>query len=81
MKVSAAFVALSLGSCSLAATLASRAACTTAVRLTGNAFTNRTLKAHSIYANEVKAAVAALSDTSLATKAAKLASVGTFFWL
>ncbi|KAJ7024656.1 exoglucanase-6A [Mycena alexandri] len=84
MKVllSAAFIALSLGSTSvLAATLASRAACTTAVKLTGNAFTGRTLKAHSIYAAEVNAAVAALTDKSLATKAAKLASVGTFFWL
>ncbi|KAJ7581357.1 exoglucanase 3 precursor [Mycena floridula] len=80
MKVST-FVALSLGSTALASPLATNAACTSAVKLTGNAFTSRTLKAHSYYANEVKAAVAAITDSSLATKAAKLASVGTFYWL
>ncbi|KAJ7098458.1 glycoside hydrolase family 6 protein [Mycena crocata] len=81
MKVTAAFVALSLGPFALAATLANRAACTSAVNLTGNAFTGRTLKAHSIYAGEVNTAVAAITDASLKTKAAKLASVGSFFWL
>ncbi|KAJ7099854.1 glycoside hydrolase family 6 protein [Mycena crocata] len=81
MKVTAAFVALSLGPLALAATLANRAACTSAVNLTGNAFTGRTLKAHSFYASEVNAAVAKITDASLKTKAAKLASVGSFFWL
>jgi len=58
-------------------------ACSTAVRLDGssNAFAKYTLHANSFYRAEVEAAVASMSDSSLAEKAKKVADVGSFLWL
>jgi cellulose 1,4-beta-cellobiosidase len=61
----------------------SGSACAAAVTLAAgsNPFTGRTLHANSFYASEVTAAVAAISDSSLATKAAAVGKVGSFLWL
>ncbi|KAL0577798.1 1,4-beta-D-glucan cellobiohydrolase cel6c [Marasmius crinis-equi] len=58
-----------------------RAACTSAVTLSGNPFTGRTLKANAKYAAEVNAAAAKITDSTLKAKAQKVASVGSFLWL
>jgi len=56
-------------------------ACGSAVTLTGNPFSGRTLYANARYADEVKAAAANMSDSSLSAKALKVAEVGSFLWL
>lgn len=58
-----------------------RAACTSAVTLSGNPFTGRTLNANSHYGNYVTQAAAAISDATLKAQAAKVAKVGSFLWL
>lgn len=55
-------------------------ACSSPVTLSGNPFTGRTLFANRFYAEEVEAAVAQISDSSLAAKAAKVKDIGTFMW-
>jgi cellulose 1,4-beta-cellobiosidase len=57
-------------------------ACTSAVTLdpSVNPFSSRSLWANPYYAAEVKTAVAAISDSSLAAKAAKVADIGSFLW-
>ncbi|USP78604.1 glycoside hydrolase family 6 protein [Curvularia clavata] len=57
------------------------APCSSAVTLSGNPFTTRTLYPNKFYSAEVKAAVAKISDSTLAAKAAKIANVGTFLWI
>ena len=54
---------------------------TSAVSLSGNPFSERTLKAHSRYGNQVRAAADAIDDPNLKAKALKVADVGTFLWL
>lgn len=63
--------------------LKNRAACASAVTLSpgSNPFSGRTLHANSFYRSEVEAAVAAITDSSLAASAAKVADVGSFLWL
>lgn len=58
-------------------------ACTAAVSLdaTTNVFTNYTLHANNFYRAEVVAATANLTDTTLSTKAAAVADIGSFLWL
>jgi cellulose 1,4-beta-cellobiosidase len=65
------------------ATIKKRAACTSAVTLSGssNPFTNNTLYANSYYAAEVTAAVANMTDATLAAQAAKVGAVGSFKWI
>lgn len=60
-----------------------RAACSSAVKLDAktNVFKKYTLHPNSFYRSEVEAAVAQMSDSSLAASAAKVADVGTFLWL
>lgn len=58
-----------------------RAACTSAVTLSGNPFSGRTLHANSHYGDYVTKAAAAISDATLKAKATKVASVGSFLWL
>lgn len=57
--------------------------CSAAVTLdaTTNVFSKYTLHANSFYRDEVNAAVANLTDKSLAAAAAKVADVGTFLWM
>ncbi|EMD92578.1 glycoside hydrolase family 6 protein [Bipolaris maydis ATCC 48331] len=57
------------------------AVCSSPVTLSGNPFANRTLAVNSFYASEVKAAVTKITDSSLAAKAAKVADIGSFFWI
>ena len=61
----------------------SKRACSSAVTLSpgSNPFTGRTLYANKFYADEVKTAAAAISDSSLSAKAAKVGSIGTFMWI
>jgi cellulose 1,4-beta-cellobiosidase len=47
----------------------------------GNLFSGKILFAHKFYADEVNAAVKNISDSTLAAKAAKVASIGTFYWI
>jgi len=54
---------------------------TSAVSLSGNPFSERTLKAHSRYGNQVRAAADAIDDPNLKAKALKVADIGTFLWL
>jgi len=58
-------------------------ACSSAVSLDAstNIWKKYTLHANKFYRSEVTAAVSALTDSSLATSAAKLADVGSFLWL
>jgi len=60
-----------------------RAACSTAVTLKSgtNPFKGQKFWANPYYAAEVDAAVAAISDESLAASAAKVGEVGTFMWI
>lgn len=60
---------------------AAAAACATAVTLSGNPFASRSLFANPFYANEVKSAAAAITDSALAAKALKVADIGTFQWM
>lgn len=61
-------------------TLKKQAPCSSPVTLSGNPFSGRTLHANSRYRAEVEEAVGAISDSSLAAKAAKVADIGTFLW-
>ncbi|KAF2750305.1 glycoside hydrolase family 6 protein [Sporormia fimetaria CBS 119925] len=56
-------------------------ACATPVTLTGNPFAQRSIFANPYYASEVRSAVAQMTDTALAAKAAKVADIGTFQWI
>lgn len=58
-------------------------ACDAAVTLDPavNPFASYKLHANSFYRAEVEAAVANLTDKTLATAAAKVADIGTFLWL
>ncbi|KAK3402024.1 exoglucanase 3 precursor [Sordaria brevicollis] len=62
---------------------AAQAGCSSAVTLDAstNVFKKYTLHANKFYRTEVEAAVQAISDSSLAAKAAKVADVGSFLWL
>ncbi|KAF2790181.1 glycoside hydrolase family 6 protein [Melanomma pulvis-pyrius CBS 109.77] len=60
---------------------AAAAACATPVTLSGNPFASRTIYANKEYSKEVVAAASAISDSSLAAKALKVADVGTFLWI
>jgi cellulose 1,4-beta-cellobiosidase len=66
-----------------AAKIAPRAACTTAVKLTAgtNPFSGKKFYANDYYRAEVAAAVAQLSDPSLATKATAVGETGSFLWM
>lgn len=78
------FVMLAMGVNALPAggdTKIAKRACDSAVTLSGNPFSGRTLNANSHYGNYVTAAAAAISDATLKAKALKVASVGTFLWL
>ncbi|KAH8887770.1 exoglucanase-6A [Thozetella sp. PMI_491] len=57
--------------------------CSSAVTLdpSSNPFAKYTLHANKFYRDEVTAAVAAISDSSLAASAAKVADVGSFLWI
>jgi cellulose 1,4-beta-cellobiosidase len=59
------------------------AGCSSAVTLdpSTNPFKKYTLHANKFYRDEVTAAVAQMSDSSLAAAAAKVADVGTFLWM
>jgi cellulose 1,4-beta-cellobiosidase len=59
------------------------AACDAAVKLDAktNVWAKYTLHPNSFYRSEVEAAVAAISDSSLKAKAAKVADIGTFVWV
>jgi cellulose 1,4-beta-cellobiosidase len=57
------------------------ATCSTAVTLSGNPFSGRQFYANKEYSKEVVAAIASMTDTSLAAAASKVASTGTFLWL
>ncbi|KAI2487156.1 Glyco-hydro-6 multi-domain protein [Pyrenophora tritici-repentis] len=61
--------------------LAARAACSSPVTLTGNPFTGRKIYANKFYADEVNKAAAAMTDSTLAAAAKKVADVGTYFWI
>lgn len=60
---------------------AAAAACATPVTLSGNPFASRSIYANKFYSSEVAAAAAAMTDTALASAAAKVANVGTFLWM
>jgi len=60
---------------------ASGSACASAVTLTGNPFTGRTLHPNAYYRAEVESAAAAMTDSSLAAAAKKVADIGTFSWV
>lgn len=60
---------------------AAAAACATPVTLSGNPFASRSIYANKEYSKEVVAAASAISDSSLAAKALKVADVGTFLWI
>src|SRR5689334_10184391 len=57
--------------------------CASAVTLdpSSNPFKKYTLHANKYYRDEVNAAVKAISDSSLAASAAKVADVGSFLWI
>ncbi|CAK7205502.1 1,4-beta-D-glucan cellobiohydrolase cel6c [Sporothrix eucalyptigena] len=59
------------------------AGCSSAVTLdpSSNPFAKYTLHPNIYYRKEVQAAVAAITDSSLAASAAKVADVGTFLWI
>jgi len=54
---------------------------TSPVKLSGNPFTGRKLKANSHYGDYVRAAADAIDDPDLKAKALKVADVGSFLWL
>ncbi len=59
------------------------AACSSAVSLDAstNIWKKYTLHPNIFYRKEVEAAVAGMTDTSLAAQAAKVADVGSFLWM
>lgn len=59
------------------------AACSSAVTLdpSVNPFKKYTLHPNKFYRDEVTAAIAQMSDSSLASAAAKVADVGSFLWM
>ena len=59
------------------------AGCTSAVTIDAsqNPFKKYTLHPNIYYRKEVEAAVKAISDSSLAASAAKVADVGSFLWM
>jgi cellulose 1,4-beta-cellobiosidase len=65
------------------AAIEKRAACTSAVKLSGstNPFTTNTLYANSYYGDEVTAAAANISDAALKAQALKVGKVGSFKWI
>lgn len=60
-----------------------RAACSSAVTLSGssNPFATNKLYANSYYADEITAAVADMTDATLIAQAKKVAEVGSFKWI
>ncbi|KAJ4337601.1 hypothetical protein N0V87_004557 [Didymella glomerata] len=56
-------------------------ACATAVTLSGNPFSGRSIYANKFYSSEVLSAAASITDSALKAKATKVASVGTYFWI
>jgi cellulose 1,4-beta-cellobiosidase len=66
-----------------AAKIAPRAACTTAVKLTAgtNPFSGKKFYANEYYKSEVAAAVAEMTDSTLAAQATKVGEVGSFLWM
>jgi cellulose 1,4-beta-cellobiosidase len=56
-------------------------ACATAVTLSGNPFSSRTIYANKFYSSEVLSAASSITDSALKAKATKVASVGTYFWM
>lgn len=54
-----------------------------AVTLTAgtNPFASRTLHANSVYASEIAAAMANVTDATIKTQASAVAKVGSFLWL
>ncbi|OBT58587.1 hypothetical protein VE04_01397 [Pseudogymnoascus sp. 24MN13] len=60
-----------------------RAACSSAVKLSGssNPFATNKLYANSYYADEITAAVAGMTDATLIAQAKKVAEVGSFKWI
>lgn len=56
-------------------------ACATAVTLSGNPFSGRTIYANKFYSSEVLSAASSITDSALKAKATKVASVGTYFWM
>lgn len=81
MKCSTLTLAALIGAASASPTLQTRAACTSAVKLSGNPFTGRTLYANSHYGDAVRAAANQITDSTRKAQALKVASVGTFLWL
>ena len=83
MKYSFTAAALLAVQGAFASPLDKRAACSSAVTLSAgsNPFSGRTLWANPYYAAEVKAAAAAITDSTLAAKAAKVGAVGSFMWI
>jgi cellulose 1,4-beta-cellobiosidase len=94
MKVTAAVAALAVGAVAApsgdapspvkkVATRATASACASAVTLDAstNVFKNYKLHANTYYRDEVTKAVAAITDSSLASSAAKVADVGSFLWM
>lgn len=64
-----------------AAILSTLALASAVVCVPDNPFASKTLFAHKFYADEVKAAVLNISDSTLAARAAKVADIGTFYWM
>ncbi|KAI0389833.1 1, 4-beta cellobiohydrolase [Xylariaceae sp. FL0594] len=81
--VLAIFTAGALAAPSEKAPRSSQAACSSAVTLDAstNVWTKYKLHPNTFYRSEVEKAVTQLSDSSLATAAAKVADVGSFLWL
>ncbi|KAJ2988518.1 hypothetical protein NUW58_g3933 [Xylaria curta] len=86
MKPEIAAVILAAGALAAPSDKAPRkaaAACSSAVKLDAstNVWKNYKLHANSFYRKEVQAALEQISDSSLKSKAAKVADVGSFLWL
>ncbi|KAI0911240.1 1, 4-beta cellobiohydrolase [Ustulina deusta] len=86
MKAEIATVLLAAGALAAPSDKAPRksaAACSSAVTLdpSTNVWTKYNLHANTFFRKEVEAAVAAMTDSSLKTSAAKVADVGSFLWL
>ncbi|KIY65197.1 glycoside hydrolase family 6 protein [Cylindrobasidium torrendii FP15055 ss-10] len=85
MRLSSTFLSLSTAITAVLAapSVNKRAACSSAVTIaqSENPFSGRTLHANAKYREEVETAVAAITDSSLKAKAAKVADVGSFLWL
>jgi cellulose 1,4-beta-cellobiosidase len=86
MKAQVATTLFAAGAVALPSSIETRtssAACSSAVKLDAstNVWKNYKLHPNSFYRAEVEAAVEAISDSSLAAAAAKVADVGSFLWL